>query len=152
MNVGEVQNAIDHARTELPPKEMLDRLAALWSVLQKPLNESLQARTKDRTENLDKMLMELAQREKRNIAEILNDLRQTLEAGLATPGQLEFDYDLSDRDRGIEALRRRIEQIPQEIVAEHAQIDRRFAGPTPRLFPVAVTFLVPESLARREGR
>ena len=152
MNVGEVQNAVDHARTELPPRAMLERLGGLWPSLQKPLSESLQARTKDRTENLDKMLIELAEREKRNIAEILNELRQTLAAGVAAPDQLEFDYDLSARDRGIEALRRRIEQIPDEIAAEHAQIDRRFAGPTPRLFPVAVTFLVPESLARREGR
>jgi len=151
MNVGEVQNAIDHARPELPPKSMLDTLEGLWATLEKPLNDSLLARTKDRTENLDKMLMELAQREKRNVAEILNELRQTLEAGLATPDQLEFDYDVSGRDRGIEILRRRIEQIPREIIAEHEQIDRRFAGPTPRLFPIAVTFMVPETLARREA-
>ncbi|MEQ1934933.1 MAG: hypothetical protein ABL962_13830, partial [Fimbriimonadaceae bacterium] len=96
-------------------------------------------------------LIDLAKKEKDNIAEILNELKRTLEAGLKEPEQLTLDLDLSDQDRHIEALRRRVQQIPGEIVAEHELIDRRFAGPTPRLFPVAVTFLVPESIARREG-
>jgi asparagine synthetase A len=75
----------------------------------------------------------------------------TLEADLITPDQLQLDLGLDNSDRSMEALRRRVDQIPNEIRAEHEQIDRRFAGPTPRLFPVAVTFLVPESIARREG-
>jgi hypothetical protein len=39
-------------------------------------------------------------------------------------------------------------QIPNEIAQETATIRARFANPQPRLFPVAVTYLVPEKLAR----
>lgn len=152
MNVGETNRAIEHAKPTSPPNSTTSRLDALWGNLRQPLSDALKARTKDRTENLDKMLAELAQKEKDNVAEILNELKRTLEADLAAPDQLELDLNLDDRDRSVDALKRRLEQIPSEIEAEHAQIDHRFAGPTPRLFPVAVTFLVPESLARREGR
>jgi hypothetical protein len=46
------------------------------------------------------------------------------------------------------ALTERAEQIDAEIEQERANIRRRFADPQPRLFPVAVTYLVPERMAR----
>jgi len=51
--------------------------------------------------------------------------------------------------RNTAALRRRLELIPGEIEAEQAAIRDRFADPQPRLFPVAVTFLVPERLDQK---
>jgi hypothetical protein len=45
------------------------------------------------------------------------------------------------------ALRHRLEQIPAEIEQETALVRSRFADPEARLFPVAVTFLVPERLS-----
>lgn len=56
----------------------------------------------------------------------------------------------SDDDREIHkgALRTRLQQIPEEIEQEKAVIRRRFADPKIRLFPVAVTFLIPERLNR----
>ena len=49
--------------------------------------------------------------------------------------------------RNADALRHRLEQIPAEIEQETALIRARFANPEQRLFPVAVTFLVPERMA-----
>ena len=43
-----------------------------------------------------------------------------------------------------QALRVRLDAIPGEIAAEQAAIERRYADPTHRLFPAAVTLLVPE--------
>jgi hypothetical protein len=37
--------------------------------------------------------------------------------------------------------------LPAELARETEAIRRRYADPQPRLFPVAVTFLVPEGLA-----
>ena len=45
------------------------------------------------------------------------------------------------------AVQERIEAIPGEIELEAEVIRRRYAEPAARLFPVALTFLVPESLA-----
>jgi len=47
------------------------------------------------------------------------------------------------RERDLSALRRRLNEIPEEIQRESAHIRSRFATPTARLFPVAVTWLIP---------
>ena len=51
-------------------------------------------------------------------------------------------------ERNVDALRRRLQEIPKEIEQETAEIKARFADPQPRMFPVAVTILVPERLAK----
>jgi hypothetical protein len=48
--------------------------------------------------------------------------------------------------RNQDSLRSRLAQIPGEIAGETAAIHARYAEPSPRLFPVAVTFLVPKRL------
>jgi hypothetical protein len=47
------------------------------------------------------------------------------------------------RERDLAALRRRITEIPDEIRSESEHIRSRFANPSARLFPVAVTWLIP---------
>lgn len=88
--------------------------------------------------------------------EVLSDLRRSIGARLdeleGTEVQLTLDFSLDERqqhDRDLDALRRRLDQIPDEIEREVAAVQRRYAGPTPRLFPAAVTFLVPPAAAHR---
>ena len=47
-----------------------------------------------------------------------------------------------------QALRHRLVEIPGEIEAEQAAICARYADPEPRMFPVAVTFLIPARMDR----
>jgi hypothetical protein len=44
-------------------------------------------------------------------------------------------------------MRTRANEIPEEIKRETEAIRARFANPHARMFPVAVTFLVPEKMA-----
>ena len=46
------------------------------------------------------------------------------------------------------SLQSRVKEIPAEIEKETAAIMARYADPQPRMFPVAVTFLVPERMAK----
>ena len=50
--------------------------------------------------------------------------------------------------RDLEALRRRLTELPGELAAELEAIDRRFAVTHTTLFPAAVTWLVPAGGAR----
>jgi len=50
-------------------------------------------------------------------------------------------------DRNKDAMRARVNEIPEEIERETEAIRARFADPRARMFPVAVTFLVPEKMA-----
>jgi len=43
-------------------------------------------------------------------------------------------------------MRARAKEIPEEIKRETEAIRARFATPQTRIFPVAVTFLVPEKM------
>ncbi len=86
-----------------------------------------------------------------DITAILQELARTIGAELAEPEyqQLEL-FARSEReqyDRNVTALRHRLEQIPAEIEQETALVRSRFADPEARMFPVAVTFLVPERLS-----
>ena len=51
-------------------------------------------------------------------------------------------------ERNKDFLRDRSKAIPAEIERETMAIKSRYANPQPRLFPVAVTFLVPERMAK----
>jgi hypothetical protein len=48
--------------------------------------------------------------------------------------------------RDVAALRDRLERIPDEIAAEQRAIAERYADPVHRLFPAAITLLVPEGM------
>jgi hypothetical protein len=82
---------------------------------------------------------------------LLTELQRSILAELADPEtqQLELFSSLEKEQlqRNTDSLRERAERIPAEIIAETAAIRARFADPQPRLFPLAVTFLVPERLA-----
>ena len=79
----------------------------------------------------------------RTIQEKINDpeLKQMTFEGWADDERLQLE-------RNMTALRARVREIPGEIEKETEAIKRRFANPQPRMFPVSVTFLVPERMAR----
>jgi hypothetical protein len=59
------------------------------------------------------------------------------------------ELDAGDRaqvTRDVAALRDRLDRIPDEIAAEQGAIAERYADPVHRLFPAAVTLLVPEGM------
>jgi hypothetical protein len=151
MNVGQVAGALAAALPGEPSDEVKQRFVDLWPQMRPSLVQSLEARRKDRITGLEKFLAERADREVMDITAILRELARTIEAELTEPEyqQLElFDRPERDQyDRNLIALRHRLAQIPAEIDQESALIRARFADPEARLFPVAVTFLVPGRLS-----
>ncbi len=68
------------------------------------------------------------------------EIEQLQLAGFSTAEKDQFERNMS-------ALVERVEQIDAEIEQEQTAIHKRYADPQPRLFPVAITYLVPEHLA-----
>ncbi len=107
---------------------------------------------KERANSLSNLLDERAQKEINDITTILSELRTNILAELRQPEieQLQLaGFSTSERDqfeRNMSALAERVEQIDAEIEQERLAIRRRYADPQPRLFPVAVTYLVPEHM------
>lgn len=151
LNVGEVEKALAAADERPAPEETRRRLATLWDGVEPALKAALEARVGDRVDGMRRLLRERAERERRDIEAVLLELARAIDAELEEvdrPYQLALfaDNERAQLSRDINALRARRERIPAEIEAERAVIDARYADPAPRLFPVAVTFLIPERL------
>jgi hypothetical protein len=107
---------------------------------------------KDRTSGLQKKLGERADKEALDIEAILTELRKAIEAELAEPEYEQMllfdDPEKAQFERNRDFLRARVKAVPDEIKRETAAIRSRYADPQPRMFPVAVTFLVPEGMRK----
>jgi len=148
MNVGEVQAAAAVATNESAPGFIEDRLKELWAKIEAPLAQALEARMTERTKNLQKFLDERSEREVANVTAVIQELersiRETLDA--KDDKQMQFDWTVeekSQRERDIGSLNNRLKELPAELAREIDHLRSRYRDPQPRLFPVAVTFLVP---------
>jgi SNF2 family DNA or RNA helicase len=153
MNVGQVQQALAAARSEPVSPQVQQRLQALWPEHRDPLMQALEARMKERASSLKNLLDERAHKEVSDITAILSELRTNILAELRQPEVVQLQlagFSTAEREqfeRNMSTLEERVEQIDAEIEQERAAIRKRYADPQPRLFPVAVTYLVPEHLA-----
>jgi hypothetical protein len=98
------------------------------------LAHTLERRRKSEESDLDQVLADLDKMIRKELAEA----EQPKQLVLLPTDELEQ----SNRDR--EALRSRLERIPEEREREIAAIRRRYADIAERTFPVAVEFLIPE--------
>ena len=80
----------------------------------------------------------------------MGDLMRAIAAELEEERNVQLLLDLAgdapgrqQRESDLDALRRRLEEIPGEIESESAHIRGRFSSPAARLFPVAVTWIIP---------
>lgn len=147
-NVGQTQSALEAATSKDVSARTKNELKGMWGKLEAPLMQAMEARMKDRLESMQKLLEERKQNEINDVRTILGELKTMIERELAEPDyqQLEL-WNTSERDqyrRNEQALRLRLKQIPDELEKEIESVNKRYADPQPRLFPVAVTFLVPE--------
>ena len=150
LNVGQTETLIAAAMSNEPSTGVNDKLLELYSVLTSSLASALEARLKDRVSGLEKRLNERADKEAKDITAILTELKKAIEAELKDPQYVQpLLFDDPERDqfeRNKDAMRSRSKEIPGEIKHETEAIRARFANPQARMFPVAVTFLVPEKL------
>lgn len=148
LNVSQVSAALGAATERAVSTKTEGQLQSVWKNLEGPLMQSLEVRMKDRLDGMQKLLNERKQKETSDIRAVLGELQSMIERELGDPSykQLEmFSPSESEQyNRNVQALRLRLKQIPDELEKEIAAIELRYADPQPRLFPVAVTFLVPE--------
>ena len=152
MNVGEVEKLLAEAGNDEAYEPMQKRLLELWDKIAPSLGQSLEAHMKDRTSGLQKKLAERADKEAQDIEAILTELKKAIETELAEPEYEQLalfdDPEKEQFERNRDFLRARVKAIPDEIKRETTAIRSRYADPQPRMFPVAVTFLVPERMRK----
>ncbi len=150
--VGELDTLLAAATNDEAYEPMQKHLLELWDKFAPALQQSLEARMKDRTSGLQKKLAERAEKEADDIRAILLELKQAIDTELDEPEYEQMTlFDVPEKEqfeRNRDFLRARSKAIPEEIKREVAAIQSRYADPQPRMFPVAVTFLVPERMRK----
>ena len=154
----EIEEALRVATDREPSATVKQDLLRLWPTNAESLRLALDARMKERTESLRKNLTERAEKEASDIKTIMTELLTSIQDQLDDPEYNQAflpGFAPAEREqfeRNLDALRLRVRAIPDEIEREQTAIRARFADPQPRMFPVAVTYLVPEMLAGRYGK
>jgi superfamily II DNA or RNA helicase len=150
LNVGDTKTALAAATDTDVPAAIEARFQALWPKHRDALMSALGARRVERTKNLEKNLEELAEKEVNKLKTVMTELQRAIQAEVDRKDGPQLLLDLGgdepgkqQRERDIVALRRRLKEIPEEIQRESDHIHSRFANPSARLFPVAVTWLIP---------
>lgn len=162
----EVEAWLAAATGDLPAEGVRAELAGLWPQLEEKLGRALNTQANRRFRSLETLLAKRCEEEVEGMRAVLEDLRQSIRDRLDDQGhwQQESLFDIDDERRQLradrDALKERWERLPQVMESETEALRRRWADPSPRWFPVAVTFLVPRSLspvsatstARQESR
>jgi ERCC4-related helicase len=161
LGVGRTRELLDAALPSAAPPRMQSALAGVWPSLRGPLLTALEARMREVATSQERLLADRAAKEEADVRALLEELRRSIAAELAPSPERQLALEGFGRDERLQhqrdrhELQLRLEKIPAEIEQEVAQVRARYADVTPRLFPVAVTFLVPERLAhdmRQGGR
>ncbi len=134
--------------------EAIDEAVQRWDLVIEPgLTKALDRRSENVQDSKRRELAERADTEAEAVRTVLTDLQRQISADLdeldaERVEQLDLFSD-SERDqsqRDLEALRRRLEEIPDEIEREIEAVRRRFTDPECHIFPAAVTLLIPEAV------
>lgn len=154
LNVGETKRAFD-ALSDVPvPEAVQRRLMEMWPDHQAALNQSLNVRKDERTKNLEKTLQERVEKEVGKIQTVLTELEKNILSELKVLDnnqQMLFgwlDEERNQLESNKSALKRRLEEIPIEREQEAKNLRARFTDPQARLFPIAVTYLIPRKSIR----
>jgi hypothetical protein len=155
LGVGDTEAALALALETPVPSVLRDQLVPRLQANAEALRAALQARAGDRARQLTATLAARAQDEQQHVAATLSELAATIRSKLSGEhgDQLllftGLELDAAERqqaERDLRSLTARLDAIPEQIEAEQAAIARRYAEPAHRLFPAAVTLLVPEGV------
>jgi hypothetical protein len=146
-----LERAVKEAKgTRKVPAPIEKDLARLWDSTREPLQKALETRMAERSEALTAHLADRCEKEASDQAKILRELAAGIEADLKEKPQLEL-FDGKEREqfeRDRQSMSTRLAAIPGDIERETKAIRARYASPSSRLFPVAVSYLVPTSMVR----
>lgn len=153
LNVTQTETIMSASNPMLPGSHVLGTLQKSWPKIEANALAAAEARSSDRMKNLQSTLERRRTQEMDDIAKVLEELARSIRQkfGEADPAQLSF-WTTEEQDqlhRNADSLRARLAAIPEEIEKERLLIAGRYAEPVARTFPVAVVFVVPESMARR---
>ncbi len=151
--VRQINSWLENASSADLVDDEFSNLKELFEKNEQSVLQAVEARSRDRLRNLENTLDTRKNQEMKNISEVLDELAKGIQEELSKesePEQMDWIKTLHEDERlqvsrDSEALKSRLARIPEEKDQELASIEQRYAGLSPRTFPVAVIFLIPAS-------
>lgn len=152
--VGKLEALVAQGSPIEPDQALFDVLKDRFERHEVALMAAVEARSRDRLKFLENTLDKRMKSEIRDILAILNELEASIRKEFGQdnkPVQLSLfsDEELVQIKKDTQALEARLARIPEEREEEKAAIEKHYANPVDRTFPVAIVFLVPQSQVRR---
>lgn len=147
----QIDTIVNLAEWRLPTQTMLDQLPEVWPKIEDSLLASIDARKDDRMQYVHNALTRRRDKEVEDMRGILTELESSIRTQLEEPEHMQLELwtsaEKEQLQRNIGALQQRLARIPEEIENEARVIEARYSSPSDRVFPVAIAFLVPQSMA-----
>jgi hypothetical protein len=148
------KNFLESATSNEPSDKVKQSLLAIYLKLLEPLIKALEYRKGQKIESLQKALAESAEKEAHDIEVNLYKLKRSIEIELKEPEYEELqkllpgfnDEEKRQFEFNRDMMLNRINEIPAEIEREKEIIRKRYETVKPLLFPIAVSFYVPEKV------
>lgn len=152
-SVTRIQHWLDESKPITAAPSLFDALRVRFDRQQEAILKAVDARSKERLRYLNNTLQTRKQQEIDDISTVLEELETAIQTELKKeqqPEQLTLftEDERTQLRRDLAALEARIARIPDERRMETQAIESRYAKLDDRTFPVAVIFVVPESLSR----
>jgi superfamily II DNA or RNA helicase len=152
------EEILDAATPIEPSDALFSMLKQRFENNERAIMAAVEARSKERLDNLGKTLADRMAYDIASLNAVLNELELAITKELRpdeTEGEL-YLPGLSPQETNqvnidIAALEARLARIPEERQAEEGAIVRQYAHPVSRTFPAAVIFLVPDSMTEEGG-
>ena len=134
-------------------KEMEDKVRSIWPQVSSAVMQALNVRCDERLKTLASRMERRAQDEVKRFSAVMDDLAATIRSQLKEmqrPQQLSL-FDQEERDAyqaDMGVLSARLRRIPAEKEEECRHLLARYAEPRQTLFPLAVLWFIPASIAR----
>ncbi|WCK55150.1 DISARM system SNF2-like helicase DrmD [Aneurinibacillus sp. Ricciae_BoGa-3] len=156
--VSKVEFLLDSSIPIEPSISLFDFLKQRFESNEEAIISTVEARSQDRLKFLENNIERREKAEIEDITTILDDLEKIIEREIneQKTEQLQFEFWPDDQRnqlrRDVNALRARLSRIPEEKKLEIATVQDRYSNLIDRTFPVAVVFLVPESLLKGDDK
>ena len=150
--VGKLEALVENSTDMELSTTLFETLKERFERQEESIRATVEARSRDRLKFLGNSLRRSKDSEIQDIMTVLGDLEKSIEKELTEKGPLDVQlrlWPVEQRNqlyKDVEALRARLKRIPDEKESERVAIENRYASPSDRTFPVAVVFLVPQSL------
>lgn len=154
--VGKLEALVAQGSPIEPDQALFDVLKDRFERHEDALMAAVEARSRDRLKFLENTLDRRMKSEIADVRTVLDELEASIRKELKSDrqgGQLYLPgfspEEMAQVKKDVHALEARLARIPEEREEEKAAIEKHYAKPVDRTFPVAVVFLVPQSQARR---